>query len=320
MARYTDPVCRICRREGMKLFLKGEPLLQPKCAFERRSTPPGMNTACAAARSASTALQLREKQKVRTMLLASSSGSSATTSRRPSSQGHDRREPAPHARDAPRQRRLPAGLRASSRRRRASSSATATSPSTAGATNIPSFGIKVGDTDRGPREPSRREILQDRPRDDEGGPDPRMGERRPGEAGRAAFSPSRRASRCRSSSTSSSSSSTTRARSQIPLMIELETTAQTRSAHRRGRTRRQPEPLRGQPAPGGVRHDARQRAASRPPELAGGGRRHSRPDRRRLPRVQHDRERQGGRHPDRPQHQEAAPPLVRAPRRHAQAR
>ena len=43
MARYTDSVCKLCRREGLKLFLKGERCLSPKCAIERRPTPPGMH-------------------------------------------------------------------------------------------------------------------------------------------------------------------------------------------------------------------------------------------------------------------------------------
>ena len=41
MARYTGPVCRLCRRQGMKLFLKGERCFTPKCAVERRPSPPG---------------------------------------------------------------------------------------------------------------------------------------------------------------------------------------------------------------------------------------------------------------------------------------
>jgi small subunit ribosomal protein S4 len=41
MARYTGPLCRLCRRQGMKLFLKGERCFTPKCAVERRPTPPG---------------------------------------------------------------------------------------------------------------------------------------------------------------------------------------------------------------------------------------------------------------------------------------
>ena len=64
MARYTDAVCRICRREGLKLFLKGSRCYSRKCAFERRSTPPGMNT-MRRRKVSEYGLQLREKQKVR---------------------------------------------------------------------------------------------------------------------------------------------------------------------------------------------------------------------------------------------------------------
>jgi len=64
MARYNDAVCRICRREGLKLFLKGSRCYSRKCAFERRSTPPGMNT-MRRRKVSEYGLQLREKQKVR---------------------------------------------------------------------------------------------------------------------------------------------------------------------------------------------------------------------------------------------------------------
>jgi small subunit ribosomal protein S4 len=64
MARYTDPVCRICRREGLKLFLKGSRCYTKKCSFERRSTPPGMNTQ-RRRKVSEFGIQLREKQKVR---------------------------------------------------------------------------------------------------------------------------------------------------------------------------------------------------------------------------------------------------------------
>ena len=64
MARYTDPVCRICRREGLKLFLKGSRCFSKKCAFERRSSPPGMNTQ-RRRKVSEFGMQLREKQKVR---------------------------------------------------------------------------------------------------------------------------------------------------------------------------------------------------------------------------------------------------------------
>ncbi|CAN5777856.1 30S ribosomal protein S4 [soil metagenome] len=64
MARYTDAVCRICRREGLKLFLKGSRCYSRKCSFERRSTPPGMNT-MRRRKVSEYGMQLREKQKVR---------------------------------------------------------------------------------------------------------------------------------------------------------------------------------------------------------------------------------------------------------------
>ncbi|HLI27642.1 MAG TPA: 30S ribosomal protein S4 [Chloroflexota bacterium] len=66
MARYTGPVCRLCRRAGMKLFLKGERCFGPKCAVERRNTPPGM-AAQRRRKQSDYGLQLREKQKLRAM-------------------------------------------------------------------------------------------------------------------------------------------------------------------------------------------------------------------------------------------------------------
>ncbi|HEX9270440.1 MAG TPA: 30S ribosomal protein S4 [Candidatus Limnocylindria bacterium] len=65
MARYTGPVCRICRREGLKLYLKGEKCVT-KCTFERRSSPPGMHQQ-RRRKVSDFALQLREKQKARRM-------------------------------------------------------------------------------------------------------------------------------------------------------------------------------------------------------------------------------------------------------------
>ncbi len=66
MARYTGPVCRLCRRQGMKLFLKGERCFTPKCAVERRPTPPGASPSDRRRRKESEfSLQLKEKQKAR---------------------------------------------------------------------------------------------------------------------------------------------------------------------------------------------------------------------------------------------------------------
>ena len=67
MARYNDAVCRLCRREGQKLYLKGDRCLSPKCAFERRPFPPGMHARKSQFRRTSSDYQqqLREKQKVK---------------------------------------------------------------------------------------------------------------------------------------------------------------------------------------------------------------------------------------------------------------
>src|SRR4051794_10925931 len=64
MARYTGPVCRLCRRYGEKLYLKGDRCFSPKCAFVKRPTPPGQ--ASQRRRKVSDrGLQLREKQRAR---------------------------------------------------------------------------------------------------------------------------------------------------------------------------------------------------------------------------------------------------------------
>ncbi len=64
MARYTASVCRLCRREGGKLFLKGSRCYTKKCAFERRPSPPGQH-GVRRRKVGDYGLQLREKQKVR---------------------------------------------------------------------------------------------------------------------------------------------------------------------------------------------------------------------------------------------------------------
>ena len=64
MARYTGPVCRLCRREGTKLFLKGERCMSGKCALDRRSTAPGQHGA-ANKKVREYGMQLREKQKTK---------------------------------------------------------------------------------------------------------------------------------------------------------------------------------------------------------------------------------------------------------------
>lgn len=65
MARYTGPVCRLCRRTGAKLMLKGERCDTPKCSVERRASPPGQRIARRRRKVSDYELRLREKQQAR---------------------------------------------------------------------------------------------------------------------------------------------------------------------------------------------------------------------------------------------------------------
>lgn len=65
MARYRGPVCRLCRREGTKLFLKGERCYTEKCAIEKRNFVPGQHGRERRGKVSNYGLQLREKQKLR---------------------------------------------------------------------------------------------------------------------------------------------------------------------------------------------------------------------------------------------------------------
>jgi small subunit ribosomal protein S4 len=65
MARYTAPVCRLCRREGMKLFLKGSKCFSDKCPIEKRNFAPGQHGKDRKAKVVGYGLQLREKQKAK---------------------------------------------------------------------------------------------------------------------------------------------------------------------------------------------------------------------------------------------------------------
>ncbi|ADR37054.1 30S ribosomal protein S4 [Oceanithermus profundus] len=65
MGRYIGPVCRLCRREGVKLYLKGDRCYSPKCAIERRPYAPGQHGQRRARRPSDYAVRLREKQKMR---------------------------------------------------------------------------------------------------------------------------------------------------------------------------------------------------------------------------------------------------------------
>ena len=65
MARYSEAACRLCRRENVKLFLKGDRCYTDKCAFERRSYPPGQHGQRRGRKISDYGIQLREKQKVK---------------------------------------------------------------------------------------------------------------------------------------------------------------------------------------------------------------------------------------------------------------
>lgn len=65
MGRYTDAVCRLCRREGEKLFLKGTRCYTPKCAISKRAFAPGQHGSSRRSKLSNYGLQLREKQKVK---------------------------------------------------------------------------------------------------------------------------------------------------------------------------------------------------------------------------------------------------------------
>ena len=65
MARYTGPACRRCRRENLKLYLKGDRCYSDKCSFERRAFGPGQHGQARFRKVSDYAIQLREKQKVK---------------------------------------------------------------------------------------------------------------------------------------------------------------------------------------------------------------------------------------------------------------
>lgn len=82
MAKYNDAKCRLCRREGTKLLLKGDRCFTDKCAFDRRPYAPGQHGR-ARKKLSDYAVQLREKQKVRRVLWAFWKSSSTVTSSTP---------------------------------------------------------------------------------------------------------------------------------------------------------------------------------------------------------------------------------------------
>ena len=155
VARYTGPVCRLCRREGMKLFLKGDRCFKEKCAIERRGYPPGQHgqrrarrksgLRHPAAREAEGQAHLRRAREAVPQLL---QGGRAA-------QGHHRREPAASCSSGGSTTWSTASASRRRGRRRASSCATVTSRSTAA--RRPSRRIRCGRARRiSVREKSRK--------------------------------------------------------------------------------------------------------------------------------------------------------------------
>ena len=111
MARYIGPVCRLCRREGMKLFLKGERCYTEKCAIEKRNLPPGQHGKLRKAKLVGYGLQLREKQKVKRIYGVLENQFRRYFEMADRHARHHRRDAAAAARAAVRQRHLPARAR-----------------------------------------------------------------------------------------------------------------------------------------------------------------------------------------------------------------
>ena len=208
MARYTGSVCRLCRREGAKLFLKGSRCYTKKCAFERRPTPPGQH-GVRRRKVGDYGLQLREKQKVRRVygvLERQFRGYFDVAG--PALRRH-RREPPPLPRAPPRQRRLPARLR-----QLAGPGPPARRPRPLRRQRRPDehplLPGEAGRPDRGPRRPQGARAVQAGQGDAQVPPGARVAVRRCREARRVGCRACPAATRCRSISTSSSWSSTTR--------------------------------------------------------------------------------------------------------------
>ena len=126
MARYSESVCRLCRRENLKMYLKGDRCYTDKCAIERRPYPPGQHGQ-GRTKFSEYGVQLREKQKVKRMYGLLEAGFRHAYHERRGRQGQDRREPPPDARAPARQRRRSGSASPTPATRRGSSSATATS-------------------------------------------------------------------------------------------------------------------------------------------------------------------------------------------------
>ena len=208
MARYTDAVCRLCRREGLKLFLKGSRCYTKKCSFERRPTPPGQH-GVRRRKVGDYGLQLREKQKVRRVygvLEKQFRNYFVEATRHSGVTGENLLRSLEMRLDNVVFRLGFAPSRAAARQMVTHGHFAVNGVPT----NIPSYGTQDRRPDRGSRLAPRARAVQDGEGDASLAPGARLAEPRRRRSSPGRCSPCRAATRCRSTSTSSSWSSTTR--------------------------------------------------------------------------------------------------------------
>ena len=145
MARYTDPVCRLCRREGMKLFLKGTKCFSDKCPIEKRNFAPGQHGKDRKAKIVGYGLQLREKQKTKRMYFTQEGQFRNYFENAARVQGRDRRNASATTGAPSGQRGLPPRALACLAARRANWCVTATLQVNGRKVNIPSYQVSVGE-------------------------------------------------------------------------------------------------------------------------------------------------------------------------------
>ena len=145
MARYTDAVCRLCRREGIKLFLKGTKCFSDKCPIEKRNFAPGQHGKDKKTKVVGYGLQLREKQKAKRIYFTQEGQFRNYFEKARKSQGCNRREVLRATRAAPGQRRVPSWLRHLPPPGAPVGASRARSGERTKKVNIPSYEVTVGE-------------------------------------------------------------------------------------------------------------------------------------------------------------------------------
>ena len=303
MARYTGSVCRLCRREGAKLYLKGSRCYTKKCAFERRPTPPGQH-GVRRRKVGDYGLQLREKQKVRRVygvLERQFQNYFDVAEQRSGVTGESLLRTLELRLDNVVYRIGFASSRAQARQLVGHGHFAVNGVPT----NIPSYQVKPGDRIEVREEPQGARAVQAGQGDAQVPPGAGVAVPRCREAGR---------DRCRAAPPRPDAARSQRAaRGRVLLEVSPAHDRTREPADRARRGSRDVRQVRGRPPPGRLRRHARQRPPPGPAVLARGGGGHEHPDPRRLPGVLDDPGRQGRRHPDRPERQEAPPEELRDP-------